>query len=307
LLGELPIFDWLRLHGWLELGGEAAFDRPFDENPTRVSAGLSAAFGQESVLLLGLLSEVAITGTPRAESPLPGIPPWLVGVQVGVRLDFTSAPATPCRDDTVCAAGSVCVGGVCMVERRVEVPVQVPVEREVVRAPPAFQIRGRVLDAESGGAIDAAQVRLVNTDTSPLASGADGRFQSWPIARSDGLLALKITAAGYRTREETVSRNPPGELLTLEIALTPEGKAGIGVILGVLQNAASGAAVSGTVAVLQLRQSFKTDARGRFSIEVPPGDYDVEVRAAGFVSQRKRVTVGERSRVIFNVDLERAR
>jgi uncharacterized membrane protein len=51
----------------------------------------------------------------------------------------------------------------------------------------------------------------------------------------------------------------------------------------------------------------ETDDAGTFELELPPGSYEVEVRARRFRPQRRQITIEENGVVILNVDLRRAR
>ena len=51
----------------------------------------------------------------------------------------------------------------------------------------------------------------------------------------------------------------------------------------------------------------QADEAGTFELEVPPGQYEVEVSAPGFTTQRRQVTVEANGVVILNVDLRGAR
>jgi hypothetical protein len=50
---------------------------------------------------------------------------------------------------------------------------------------------------------------------------------------------------------------------------------------------------------------LKTGADGTFSVEVPPGSYDVVIEAVGHKTQRRTVNVAVDGVVVLNADLLR--
>lgn len=86
------------------------------------------------------------------------------------------------------------------VERRVEVPVERVVTREVDRTPPGGHVNGLVRDAESRAPVPGAIVTFTGRPNLPiLASGPNGRFLSGHLTPGD--YAVQITAPDYNAGE----------------------------------------------------------------------------------------------------------
>jgi uncharacterized membrane protein len=75
-------------------------------------------------------------------------------------------------------------------------------------------------------------------------------------------------------------------------------------IRGVIQSF-RGEPVTATVRVEPVGTEVTTDSEGFFEIDVPPGDYEVVIRAEGYEEQRRPVHVDEEGVTILNADLRR--
>jgi len=87
-----------------------------------------------------------------------------------------------------------------------------------------------------------------------------------------------------------------------EITLRPAVPAGElrGLVRGL-----DGEPVPAEIVVGGTEIALETDAQGRFSVEVPPGSYVVEIKADGFVGQRRRVTIENRGVTVLNADIRK--
>jgi hypothetical protein len=114
---------------------------------------------------------------------------------------------------------------------------------------------------------------------------------------------LRLEAEGFRPGEEVVLVAPAGET-TVELRL--ERPAAPAVLTGLVRGD-DGRPVAATISVVELSLRARADARGSFSLSLPPGKYTLRIEAPGFSPQRKRVdlTAGEQS--IHDVDLHRER
>ena len=84
----------------------------------------------------------------------------------------------------------------------------------------------------------------------------------------------------------------------------PEGASPAGVIRGLVRSGEHGVGLPGArVAVEPGGLSARTDERGQFEIEVPPGNYDVLIDARGHESQHTRAVVERLGVTVLNVDL----
>jgi len=64
-----------------------------------------------------------------------------------------------------------------------------------------------------------------------------------------------------------------------------------------------GTPVRAEVQVPEVGLTVRADERGRFRIDLAPGDYSIVIQAPGFVVQRKKVRARAGEQNIYNVDL----
>jgi hypothetical protein len=79
-----------------------------------------------------------------------------------------------------------------------------------------------------------------------------------------------------------------------------------GEIRGVIQGG-DGAPLPARVVIRPIGRELTADAEGSFQVEVPPGEYDVDVSAPQHRAQTRHVTVTERGVVVLNVQLRPGR
>lgn len=163
-----------------------------------------------------------------------------------------------------------------------------------------IELLGEVV-TPAGVPIPGARVSLEGADGDTQRVGDDGRFR-FPDQRP-GELRVRVEADGFETAETAVTLSP-GHVAPLSLSLKRALPAG--QIEGTVRGF-DGAPIAATIAIKELDVRVTTDVQGGFRIEVPPGEYEVEVRAPGYVSQTRAAVVEERGVTVLLVDLRSAR
>ena len=112
-----------------------------------------------------------------------------------------------------------------------------------------------------------------------------------------------MSAEGYReqTRTIEVTADAPQLEIQLEKAL-PQGQ-----IRG-LARSFSGQPIKGaTVRIDPLGKEVTVGEGGRFEVDVPPGEYDVIVKATGYADQHRHVRVEANGVVVLDLDMRTRR
>jgi hypothetical protein len=167
--------------------------------------------------------------------------------------------------------------------------------------PPAPSVELQLLD-DQGKPLERAKVAIAQGDReTPLSEVEPGRYridQAQP-----GRARLRIVADGFQPIERDIEVGV-GVPLKLDVKADPALPPG--QVRGLVRSYAG----KGLVANIRIEPGgaeTKTDADGFFQIDVPPGDYEVVIEAAGYVAQRRKATVVEQGVVIVNADLGKAR
>ena len=63
--------------------------------------------------------------------------------------------------------------------------------------------------------------------------------------------------------------------------------------------------LSAQLTVAPLGTASDSDERGEFTIDLPPGEYEVSIEASGYRAQKRRVKIEQDGVTILNVDLGR--
>jgi hypothetical protein len=280
----------LHRRGALELAFEAGLDLLVGSNapslgksPMRLTGGARyhASAG------LQLAASVAISPgarpTQRASDPLVPIEPRFA-LQVGFRYALLSGAADEVLESETAA----------------------PAPPPVVAPPAAVAVTGRLLDGE-GMPVAGARVGLragalaVETETDDQGGY---RFDDVPPgpaeldAAHDGYEPLsfsaEISADQPALPDRVLVRIPSGQLRGQ--ALSFRGRP-IKALIRVVSLDAQDAQP----------QELTADADGRFTLELPPGRYQVQVSARGYAAQERTVEVAPDAVMILNLDLHRAR
>lgn len=176
-----------------------------------------------------------------------------------------------------------------------------PVQPAPPPPPPTGGIEGTVRGPE-GEAIGGATVSY-NGPQGPLqvVADAEGRFELRQVPA--GVHELHIEAEDYQPFTTTLEVTPgavAAPALLLERPL-PQGQ-----IRGTVKDY-RGHAVRARVTIKPLGKRIRTDAEGSFEVDVPPGDYTVEVRAPGFRRQKRPAKVHDNGVTVVIVDLRKRR
>ncbi len=171
-------------------------------------------------------------------------------------------------------------------ERRVEIDVDEEVNLEfalekageVTSLPTVGKLTGRVVDSETEAALNA---RISLLGTSYQTQSANGAYE---LAVMPGVYRVITELAGYHRREEDVMVKA-GEVINLNIVLRKEAKSPS--VYGGIYDAATGNPISALITFKGARDWPITSdpATGIFQVDLPAGDYRVNVEAAGFSAQ----------------------
>jgi hypothetical protein len=266
-----------RRRGGLELGASLGWDLlvgddapAASESPLLASAELGVALGDRLWLRGGLTLTLSATPAIEPDAPLVPIEPRVAG-WVGLVAGFDRAPAL----------------------------LPTPGEHRPAPAEPAptsGTVAGRVVDVSGTPIADA----VVSVGARTATSGVDGRFRIDDIP--PGPAALAVQAPRYRRLARTVSVEPGAERaleLALELDLPP------GQIRGLVRNLAGSPIPGAKIAVSPLGAVTESAGDGSFRLDVPPGDYTVEVSAPAFDQQTRELRVDENGVTVLNVELRK--
>lgn len=177
-------------------------------------------------------------------------------------------------------------------------PMPVP----VAEAEPTVGLSGRVTD-EGGNEIPDALVKLHVTSGEPLQTYTDSAGNYTFEALGAGTYTVGASTPGFEptTRQVTVgsSAQAPVDLMLYEAL--PAGQ-----VRGLVQSF-EGKPLRATLTITPGGTAVETAADGTFSLDVPPGRHTVEISAAGYKTQRRRINVEDRGVTVINADLRRAR
>jgi hypothetical protein len=159
-------------------------------------------------------------------------------------------------------------------------------------------LRGRVLDEEHRG-LSGANLTLTTTkgEGKRAVSDTEGAFQLPGLEPGEADLAIE--AEGHATSHLHVVISA-GDIPPIEASLSlklPEGQ-----IRGIVRDL-TGKPIAASIRVEPLELEVSSDGQGSFRVDVPPGRYDVVLRAKGYAEQRRKVIVDRDGVVLLNVDL----
>jgi hypothetical protein len=179
-----------------------------------------------------------------------------------------------------------------------------------------LELRAR-LDAERKAAED-ARVRLRGVVLSPAATGVPdarvslGQGDAKLEATSDeqgafalegmqpGQYQLNVSAEGWVAYEQTLQLSPG---MNPELRVTLKRELPQGQIRGTVRRF-NGTPLRASIIISALQIKQQNGEDGAFEINVPPGDYEVVVKARGFAEQKRRARVEHNGVAILIVELE---
>ena len=276
---DLSPFEIIGEFSWDILVGDGA--PKASESPIRLSVG--TRYYPIDHLGIELLCEVGLGSRPglKLDDPLIPVEPRLsIVLGVSYTFDFSKkeVKSSEAEDDLSDSPG---------VEPRMRL----------------VDFEGRVVD-ENGDPVAGAEVRLVGSnyeETRTTDEGGGYQFEDAPV----GSVTLFIKGEGYEDLEQAVTIEPEVfEPHQSTLALSDEP---VGSQLRGLVRAFNGKGVRAQIIVQPLGEKLKTDFEGHFELDVPPGTYKVTIKAKGYKTQKRKVTVEPNGVSIINVDLRYAR
>jgi hypothetical protein len=249
----------------------------FTQSPLRATAGVRYALS--SSLAAALVTDVSLSRRPGFEpSALVPIEPRL-SLLAGIRYRFVSTEETkpgPTRD----------------------------VLRVAPKPPPMVPkatLELVVVD-EEGAPVPNVKVALtIGSTTRELALDASGHYrdEQAPV----GAARLSFSAKGFEPAERSVVLEvaTPQKLEVALRALPPPSQ-----VRGSVRSL-GGVGLSARVRVDPLGLETATNDNGEFTLDVPPGSYEVSIEAEGYEGQRRKVTVEPKNVVILNAELTKPR
>jgi hypothetical protein len=280
LLGALGVQTTIATTGvvfgpFAELTLDAGLGRPFSAATARATAGAKAALLDGALELLAG-ADARLSGAPSDRAGTPGILPWTVFTAATVRWGRTELP-----------------------------PPVVQAPQNEAPGGDIFYLEGSVIEQRSGDAVRDAAITVSGFEGTRLTVDNRGAFRSWPIPVTEGLVSLHVRAPGYEPSELTIPSGRPGETVKVAFSLVREDDKVPALVRGTTKDARSGRPVSAEIFVTTLGTRYRTDAAGQFELSVPRGKHELLISAAGYVTQKKVVTVRPGETIILNVDLVR--
>ena len=169
----------------------------------------------------------------------------------------------------------------------------------------AGTLTGRIASANIGNPIEGATVQVFDSNGVLVASvltDANGIYAVENL--SAGSYSVVVSAAGFVSATATVTVMA-GTAIVLNFSL--EEEAVTSILRGRVTDARTGNPIPGALIEVRVNPVVATaitDENGNFLIAaLPPGDYEVRVKAAGFQSQTIRITIGQNEVVIENFAL----
>jgi hypothetical protein len=246
------------------------------QSPMRLDAG--ARISTSDTLALQLVVEVSPSSRPGVGA---GTPLAVVEPRVSVFAGITLRPPLPTP------------------------ALPSPSTQEPAREPRATAVTGRIvgrLSDEGGRPIAGAKVHIGRPDAgADVATDAEGKFEQGALAA--GKIEVKAVAEGYREEARTVEVGA-GQSAQVEMQL--ERSLPLGQIRGLARSFA-GAPIKATVRIEPIGKEVVVGDGGRFEIDVPPGEYDVIVKAPGYADQHRHVRVESNGVVVIDLDMRTRR
>jgi hypothetical protein len=251
---------------------------PVSQSPMRISAGarqvLSDAFALE------LVAEVSPSGRPSlapADPLVPVEPRFSVVAGFRYRLPFDRAPNQENAPATV-----------------PEQPAPTPA------APKPIATTGDItvhVSGQNGAPLQDVVVEVKSGDkTERLAPAGNGDFvaKGLPVGRAH----VTVTADGFTPQEQDVEVGGATPSVKVDLAPAPPS----GQLRGLVRSF-NGRGLSATVRVEPIGVEAKSDAQGNFTLDVPPGDYEVVIRADRFKPQRRKIHIDQNGVTVLNAEL----
>jgi hypothetical protein len=250
------------------------------KSPMRVDAG--GRYQVSDTVALQLVAEVSPSGRPTIG---PGTPLAVVEPRFSVFAGINVRPRLPAPPESAQPPPS-------------EKPAE-PVSKQEKGT--TGRVEGRVTN-EGGRVIVGAKVHIGKPDSGiDLKTNDGGDFEraDVPVGKTD----IIVVAEGYREQVRPVEV-VPGATAHMDIQL--ERALASGQIRG-LARSFSGEPIKATVRIEPIGKELVVGQSGRFEVDVPPGEYDVIVKATGYADQHRHVKVEANGVVVLDLDMRTRR
>jgi hypothetical protein len=257
------------------------------QSPMRIDVG-GRYLASETMAL-----ELVVEASPSSRPPVgPGTPLAVIEPRVSVFAGINIRPSLP------------------TVETPPPPPVTTPEKPAEVAS--VGRLEGRVTD-DGGRPIVGAKVHAVpqaapSNTTGKADAGADAKTNDYGTFELTGLpvgkTELTVSAEGYRDSVRIVDVTA-AKAQSLEIQLEralPQGQ-----IRGLARSFAGQPIKGATVRIEPIGKELQVGEGGRFEVDVPPGEYDVIVKATGYADQQRHVRVEANGVVVLDLDLRTRR
>jgi hypothetical protein len=286
--------------GRFELLGEATGDLlvgtrapPLSKSPLRIDLGVRHALSQ--VLQAELLSEFVLSARPdiTPSSPLVPVEPRF-GISLGLRYRFwDSADRTPPAPEPKPESTK-------STEHPSPPPVAPP-EPKVAAPPATGRVVVTVVDSAGHPLSDAVVELTTDAGTSKLDFENRSTFALDKVPVGDGRLTVRADLMRDWEQGVKIAADHP-----LELRVEMVGAENSGQIRGLIR-AFNGTKLSAHVRIEPGGRNAQAGADGAFSLDVPPGKYQVKVWLDGYQPQERSVEVGKNAVMVLNVDLQKGR
>jgi Carboxypeptidase regulatory-like domain len=251
---------------------------PISESPLRVTAGVRHHVSDAVALLA--LAEVSPSGRPTVGPNEP-----LVPIEPRASLILGLTYQLPFQKEAPEAAGPP-----------VETPATVG-EKPTPAVGATAAVTVTVHKADGSPASDATVTVRVGEFTKKAEPAADGKFTIDGIPQGEG--ELEVSAEGAETVKKPMKFSG-GAAEPVDVALPqamPQGE-----VRGLIRSF-NGRGLAASIRVEPIGVETKADAQGSFKIDVPPGDYEVIIKADRFKEQRRKVHVDLNGVTILNAEM----
>ena len=117
-----------------------------------------------------------------------------------------------------------------------------------------------------------------------------------------GEAEIRVVAKGFQPALQTIDVKD-GASVEVQIQLEP---AAVGQLRGLVRSF-HGYGIRARVHVKPSGADTRADASGNFTLDVPPGDYEVVIEAKGYRTQRRKVRVEKDGVTVLNADMYRGK
>jgi hypothetical protein len=245
------------------------------QSPMRLDFG--GRFRASDSVSLELVAEFALSARPPIGI---GTPLAVTEPRFGVFAGFAVRPPVPRTEET---------------------PTTPPVGSEPPTVTSKGRVAGRVTDG-GGRPIAGAKVHVGTPGATDQMTNDRGEFELGGVLV--GKTDLTVTAEGYKELVHPIAVTS-AESAPIEVQL--ERALPVGQIRGLARSFNGEPIKAATVRVEPIGKEAVVGASGRFEVDVPPGEYDVIVKAPGYADQLRHVRVEANGVVVLDLDMRTRR